>query len=432
MVSEIVLHIGMHKTGTTSIQAALNNFDDGRVRYARLNDVNHSIPIYSLFSKNKYAYHIHTGVGRTVEEIDTINNNTIIDLERELNLDREKIIISGEDISTLEADEVQSLVSWLRARTSFLKVVAYVRDPLGFASSALQQYIYGGTSSTSVPTPDYKKRFEAYTQCAEVDAIEFVEFKKNELVDGSVVADFCSRVGFDGSSLTERRTNESMSLECTQLLYHLNKFGIQTRGNADLANTRRLFSHFLSQNFKGDSFKIPKNLVWAAMEMADITWMEKVSGIQLVPTDLVNANLSKSESCNVLEETISHIQTPTLLKLREIVSEVDGAVGTDSNITNLLNFLFASLYFKETYTREKAEALAVEHSRQEKLVDQHARKQAELHSALEECRQEIELARIANEELSKRENEAKAIVVALEQRGLIARLLNKPSQSIAA
>jgi hypothetical protein len=431
MVPEVILHIGMHKTGTTSIQSALNNFDDGRVRYAQLNDVNHSIPICSLFSKYTYEYHVHKSFGRSREEIDTINDNTVIDLERELNMDREKIIISGEDISALKADEVQSLVAWLSARAGSLKVLAYVRDPLGFASSVLQQCIYGGMRKTCIPTPDYKNRFEAYTLCSEVDSIEFVEFKKNELVNGSVVFDFCSRIGFDGSGLQERRINESMSLECTQLLYHLNRFGILTSGSTELVNARRQFSHFLSENFKGDSFRIPKDWVLAHVDMNDISWMEKVSGIQLVPTGLVNPDLVESDSLDELEEIMGHIDEPTLRKLQKFVSDIDVSVGSDTNMTNLLNFLFTSFYFKESYTQENAKALAVGRGRQEKLVADHEKQHAKQQVTLAERKQEIEMARMATEELRERESVAKAELIAMEQRGFIARLLNKKPQSMA-
>jgi hypothetical protein len=429
MAPEVILHIGMHKTGTTSIQSALKNFDDGRVRYAQLNDVNHSIPIFSLFSKDKYEYQIHKNFGRSPDEIDTINDNTVIDLERELNMDREKIIICGEDISALKPDEVQSLLAWLKARTESIKVVAYVRDPVGFASSVLQQCIYGGMRKTCIPTPDYRNRFEAYSQCVDVDSIEFVEFKKTELVHGSVVADFCSRIGLDSSGLKEHRVNESMSLECTQLLYHFNRFGILASGNSALVKARNEFIYFLSQHFTGDSFKIPKDWVWAHMRMNDISWMEQVSGIQLAPSHLNPEDASESKALDVLEETMAHIDVTTLHKLQELVSKLDESVSCDTDVTNLLNFLFASFYFKETYARENAEALALDGNRREKIVDEHRQHQAKQDAALAQSTRQIEIARMANEELRKRENEAKVNLLALQQRGFMARLLNKPSQS---
>lgn len=354
MVAEVILHIGMHKTGTTSIQSALNNFDNGRVRYARLSDVNHSIPIYSLFSKNAHNYHIHKNMGRSRYSIDMFNGNTVTDLERELSMDRETIIISGEDISTLDANEVGALVTWLKARTKSLKVLAYVREPVGFASSAIQQYISGGMRKTFIPTPDYRKRFEAYTQCPEVASIEFVQFNKDMLVNESVVADFCSRVGLDGSGLKDNRTNESVSHECTQLLYHLNRFGIPTSGSPALVKTRKQFSHYLNQNFNGDSYKVPSELVWTYADMNDIRWMEETSGIQLSPTGMDNKVSAKTDSPEALEHAMEDIDKSTLRTLQGIVSDIDTAVGKETNVAKLLNFLFASFYFKEAYAQNNA------------------------------------------------------------------------------
>ena len=111
-----------------------------------------------MFSKNKYEYQTHKNFGRSPDEIDTFNDNTVIDLERELNMDREKIIISGEDISALKSDEIQSLLNWLKARVASIKVVAYVRDPVGFASSELQQCIYG-----RMQKPVYPRRITEIT-----------------------------------------------------------------------------------------------------------------------------------------------------------------------------------------------------------------------------------------------------------------------------
>jgi len=399
MKPEVILHIGMHKTGTTSIQSTLNNFDDGKVRYAQLSDVNHSIPIFTLFSKNRYTYLPHNKFGRSEEEIDEINKNTVIDLERELNMDREKIIISGEDISFLEADEVQAMGTWFAERAKSVKVMAYVRDPEGFASSALQQYINGGLHKTFMPPPDYKKRFEAYTLCSEFDEIEFIQFKKTELLDGSVVADFCSRVGLASTNLTEQRTNESLSLECVQLLYHLNRFGMQTSGSPDLVHTRRHFSHFLAKKFKGDSFKVPKDYVWANTNMGDITWMENVSGIKLIPTDL-QAQDTNEPSTDLLESTMDKVDILTRSKLQSVVAEFDEAIAKDTNVTHLLNFLFTTYYYK-LKADDKAKLVA----------QQNAEAAAKLKAEVE-----AKLAAEANVQLA----EQKAILAAEENEKLMA------------
>ena len=251
-------------------------------------------------------------------------------------------------------------------------------------------------AKTCIPTPDYRNHFEAYSQCDDVDSIEFVEFKKTELLNGSVVSEFCSRIGLDNSGIIEQRVNESMSLECTQLLYHFNRFGILTSGNSALVTSRNTFIYNLSQHFKGDSFKIPEDWIWAHIPMNDISWMEQVSGIQLSPKPLISEDASESKALDLLEETIAHIDLTTLHKLQELVSALDEPVSCDTNVTNLLNFLFASFYFKETYAEENRAALVVESSRQEKLVEEQKRHQEKQDAALTGNTLQLEIARAVN------------------------------------
>ena len=50
---EIIIHIGMHKTGSSSIQQTLHKYmNDKRFTYVDLGHANHSRQISSLFEKN--------------------------------------------------------------------------------------------------------------------------------------------------------------------------------------------------------------------------------------------------------------------------------------------------------------------------------------------------------------------------------------------
>ena len=56
MVDEVLIHIGMHKTGSTSIQASIKDYNDGVSAYASLGDENHSVLIYTGFDANYQSY----------------------------------------------------------------------------------------------------------------------------------------------------------------------------------------------------------------------------------------------------------------------------------------------------------------------------------------------------------------------------------------
>jgi len=44
-----VVHGGLHKTGTTSIQSSLDHYNDGNAAYANLGHSNHSLFLKTLF-----------------------------------------------------------------------------------------------------------------------------------------------------------------------------------------------------------------------------------------------------------------------------------------------------------------------------------------------------------------------------------------------
>ena len=52
VTGKLFLHIGMHKTGSSSIQFSLNGFENESIRYAKLGFENHSVPIYTAFSED--------------------------------------------------------------------------------------------------------------------------------------------------------------------------------------------------------------------------------------------------------------------------------------------------------------------------------------------------------------------------------------------
>jgi len=49
------LHIGLHKTGSTSIQRAFRDFREGDLWYAPLRPANQSMPLVTLFGDDPAA-----------------------------------------------------------------------------------------------------------------------------------------------------------------------------------------------------------------------------------------------------------------------------------------------------------------------------------------------------------------------------------------
>lgn len=138
-MKKIIVHIGVHKTGSSSIQKTLDGFDDGKTRYARLGDLNHSIPLYSIFSSNRFERRHFQRQGLSEQEMAATVAKYDALLSRELALERETLILSAEDLSILKNEaDVLSLRQRLSPHADRLEVLAYLRDPVGFASSSFQ------------------------------------------------------------------------------------------------------------------------------------------------------------------------------------------------------------------------------------------------------------------------------------------------------
>lgn len=290
MVKEVILHIGMHKTGSSSIQVSLNNYDDGTVRYARFDTPNHSLTINTIFARKPNRVAEHKASGHTEKEIDDLKTKYAAQLESELQSSAPKLIISGENIALLSTAAIKGLHDYLSELSIKTTVVAYVRPPVGFASSAFQQRLKGQDSRvvdlnepTAIPRPDYQKRFEKFIDIFGAENVTFIKFSK-DVIQGSVVDHFCQLVGIPEGKVSDIRANESLPLEAVALMYEFNRNGPVSNGAPNLLEARRKLIRMLKRRFE-TRFQISPELVTSAWDISDIEWMERVGGIDLRPTE---------------------------------------------------------------------------------------------------------------------------------------------------
>src|SRR5688572_8550857 len=115
-MTRCIIHIGMHKTGSTSLQRSLHGFRNDRFVYADLSrDPNHSLAIFSAFSANPARHHLHStrdeaGVSSYIRQVRK-------ELERSISAAHGRtLLISGEDIGVLPARDLVQLRDFCRAR----------------------------------------------------------------------------------------------------------------------------------------------------------------------------------------------------------------------------------------------------------------------------------------------------------------------------
>ncbi|MFB1504484.1 MAG: rhamnan synthesis F family protein [Thiocapsa sp. C3-sup] len=228
-----ILHVGMHKTGTSSIQNALfRGLKDPRFHYSDLHEANHSIPVSSVFISDPKCLLPHRLLGRTPEQIESYNDQVLNRLLNSFSAIAPGVteIISGEEIGFLNHEELIRVKSFLGKHFERIQIMIYVRPPHSYITSAFCEIIKHGKNRFSFDDCDPKYvRFETFEQVFSRENVLLKPYVPSRLFKRDVVEDFCQTFGIEFEfNLAPERSNRSLSLEALQLIYIFNKYGAVT------------------------------------------------------------------------------------------------------------------------------------------------------------------------------------------------------------
>jgi hypothetical protein len=205
-MSSCILHIGMHKTGSTSIQNSLHGIEDKRFLCAKLGeDVNHSLAIYSIFASHPERHHMHKVLGLGINAVRDYIASMRLDLERSIAVSKDRtLIISGEDITALEEGELKVLRDFLCARMDGVTVVGYVRSPAEYMASAFQERVRSGSLSTLVlgrQYRSYRKTFEKFDRVFGRENVHLWKFDPAHISQELCGKGFLPEIGYQSASI---------------------------------------------------------------------------------------------------------------------------------------------------------------------------------------------------------------------------------------
>lgn len=338
----------MHKTGSSSIQETLRNYRCGGFKYAELGSSNHSVPMVTIFSENRYSYGNHLSLGRTSSEIDEFKKKSEDLLLADLNdIDVENLIISGEEISYLSYKSVIEIKNYFKNYFDKIIVLAYVRDPIGFSNSAFQEVVKGGYRGRKIPQPLYRSRFEKFIDVFGCENVHFRLFDKNNFSGESVVKDFCSWVNLPSNSLEEKRINESLPKEVVALAYLFNKKGSLSSGAPELVIARNKMFRILSRYFFG-KFKLPNFLIFNEIDHGDLDWIKKISGINFEECFCINSDSDFNENFSI-DEYMENCLDSSEIRSSLIFCLKDQGVKfkNEDSVIDLLNKMYYKILFSE-------------------------------------------------------------------------------------
>lgn len=299
---ECIVHIGMHKTGSSSIQVTLDKkFKSEETCYFNLGKANHSRLILNLFSKHKKSI---------VEDDNSVIMKKM--LESIENCPGQRMILSGEGIVKLTKKELEDFKDFLYQYFEQITIVAYVRSPSSFIVSAFQEIVKGGIYHFMLEKvyPNYRNKFRKFDLVFGRENVHLWKFDPKTFIEGDVVTDFCHKIDIKMNLSSVIRVNDSLSMEALSLLYLYGKYGSGT----DIPNKGKVIS--LLQKIGKRKIQISPNLLNPIIDKnaKDILWMEDRLG------ETLNENISSGIDDIESEKDLLSVDSETLEALKDILN----------------------------------------------------------------------------------------------------------------
>ncbi len=297
-----IVHIGMHKTGSTSIQRTLANGVTGNFYPVVMGKrtANLSVTVYSLFMDKGIHHKHHRQREHDHTEFEEFNRKSRIGLEaRFAECGQRTAIMSGEDMSRLDTAAVTRFKHFLEPWFEEIQIVAYARPPKSFMESAFQQILKGGQTKldTRALYPHYQSRFGPWIDVFGPARVSVRPFIPSQFPNQCAVTDFAQHIGMPIDPAQIVRTNESLSLEAVQLLYAYRVQGGSVGLGTDAMRSDRKLVEFLA-GMGGGKLRFSPTLVQPVLDEMrdDIAWVEQLTGVSMRESTTQSGNMIESEA----------------------------------------------------------------------------------------------------------------------------------------
>lgn len=200
----LVIHIGRHKSGTSSLQHWLAN--------NRLNLQKKGF-LYPTSGLNGRVAHHELAYALDPDSLDMEKARQIAAGITNEYSEAKTIILSSEAFQNASsvAPTIQ-FISMLGAPIESTTIVCYLREHLDYAMSAYRQLIQN--QSAVVPFSEFAKRFPDlspfFARWRRVGALDVSWFSRSTLTSGNVIEDFCRKIGIEADDYSIENKNVSI------------------------------------------------------------------------------------------------------------------------------------------------------------------------------------------------------------------------------
>lgn len=235
---DCTLHVGMPKTGTSSIQQSLFlGLRDPRFVYFSCGEVSGAqfLPVLVRASLAKpWFWNGRGGDSTFASRMHRRYRSRFHQFLEQPRSQGKHLILSGESCSGMPQADLVGLRQLLNDQGYKVQVVVYLRPWKSWFESAYQQQIKLSTQTGPSKIPatslenlnrlDYRSQVEALDSSFGSEHVQICVFSRNQFPNGCVVEDFCQRVGIDFETGAICRDNESIGLNAVKMLYCYKRF----------------------------------------------------------------------------------------------------------------------------------------------------------------------------------------------------------------
>lgn len=196
-VMQATIHIGMPKTGTTTLQrtftANASLLDEAGILYPTKlssSSMNHRILAYYTRELSNYPRHMRKLKDEAVsrQSIDELAKNLSERLQEKT---YSHLIFSAESLFyPIPNKKSQAFFDFMSQYDSSPIIVAYLRSPCSFYLAVCQQKLRASTSLKSLAPPKYRDVLESYQRTFPESRVSPRLFERNALISKDIVHDF--------------------------------------------------------------------------------------------------------------------------------------------------------------------------------------------------------------------------------------------------
>lgn len=295
----IILHAGLPKTGTTTIQDVFYQHRamllEHGVLYPGLAP-NLTTPLCTMFLRDP-SLHISNRIeGDSAAVLHSRAEDFRAALEEEIrSVAWHTLVLSAEGVSNLHRESLQGLRSWMGQFAEDWMVLFCLRDPLSYTRSVIQQLMKGGDRLEelyrNLPLPNMRGKIGNAIAVFGRDRVEVFAMRDAIHGPGGLVGHFADVLGF--SEPARQRlvadsvvANESMSHEAVLVLDSLNrKFPMFPADGSPRKRSGRELGCVL--RIRGSRYELPEEVRHRVINDSadDVAWVASEFGVDLALGD---------------------------------------------------------------------------------------------------------------------------------------------------